>query len=234
MERDAIRVGEDAKKAEKIVQKNVKAAKNLLKKAEKRLKKKWDVKAAAGGGVVVAAAAAEEEKEEQTEFDVVLKSFGAKKINVIKAVREITALGLKEAKELVEGAPSAVKEGVEKEEADDLAETTFREATRDIGAYQDRGDGSFLRWLARILQNKIRDRAEFYAAGKRDISRERSADDAGGEEGGRRLELPSEDLSVTRFVRRSDGFLKLPTRGVCCRQGVERFRRLVARQRTSN
>ena len=92
----------------------------------------------------------------------------------------------------------------QKEEADDLAQTTLREATRDIGAYQDRGDGSFLRWLARILQNKIRDRAEFYAAGKRDISRERSADDTGGEEGGRRLELPSEDLSVTRFVRRSE------------------------------
>jgi large subunit ribosomal protein L7/L12 len=59
--------------------------------------------------------------EEKTEFDVVLKNFGAKKLDVIKAVREITGLGLKEAKELVEGAPKAVKEGVAKEEADKIA-----------------------------------------------------------------------------------------------------------------
>ncbi|MCD7776518.1 MAG: 50S ribosomal protein L7/L12 [Firmicutes bacterium] len=69
--------------------------------------------AVAGGAV--AAAPAEEEK---TEFDVVLKSFGAKKLDVIKAVREITGLGLKEAKELVEGAPKNVREGVSKEEAE--------------------------------------------------------------------------------------------------------------------
>ncbi len=59
--------------------------------------------------------------EEKTEFDVVLKNFGAKKLDVIKAVREITGLGLKEAKDLVEGAPKAVKEGVAKEEADKIA-----------------------------------------------------------------------------------------------------------------
>ncbi|MEQ8763377.1 MAG: 50S ribosomal protein L7/L12 [Planctomycetota bacterium] len=59
--------------------------------------------------------------EEKTDFDVILKSAGAQKIQVIKAVREITGLGLKEAKELVEGAPKAVKEGVQKEEADTLA-----------------------------------------------------------------------------------------------------------------
>ncbi|MBM3975598.1 MAG: sigma-70 family RNA polymerase sigma factor [Planctomycetes bacterium] len=64
-----------------------------------------------------------------------------------------------------------------KEEADDLAQTTFREATRDFHAYVYRGEGSLLRWLVRILQNKIRDRAEFYAARKRDISREHSLDE---------------------------------------------------------
>lgn len=68
---------------------------------------------AAGGGEAAAV-------EEQTEFDVVLASFGDNKVGVIKAVRGITGLGLKEAKELVEGAPAPVKEGVEKEEADDI------------------------------------------------------------------------------------------------------------------
>jgi large subunit ribosomal protein L7/L12 len=67
----------------------------------------------AGGGEAAAA-------EEQTEFDVVLTSFGSQKVPVIKAVREITGLGLKEAKDLVEGAPAAVKEGVAKDEADEL------------------------------------------------------------------------------------------------------------------
>jgi len=67
----------------------------------------------AGGGEAAAA-------EEQTEFDVVLTSFGASKVPVIKAVREITGLGLKEAKDLVESAPAAVKEGVEQSEADEL------------------------------------------------------------------------------------------------------------------
>lgn len=87
----------------------------------KELEEKWGVSAApvavagpAGGG---AAAPAEEEK---TEFDVILAEAGASKINVIKAVREITALGLKEAKDLVEGAPKAIKEAVGKEEAEDV------------------------------------------------------------------------------------------------------------------
>lgn len=71
--------------------------------------------AAAGGGGEAAPAA-----EEKTEFTVVLKSFGDKKINVIKEVRTITGLGLKEAKELVEGAPKNVREGVNKEEADKI------------------------------------------------------------------------------------------------------------------
>jgi len=69
--------------------------------------------AAAGGGEAAAA-------EEQTEFDVTLASFGANKVNVIKAVRAITGLGLKEAKDLVEGAPSTVKEGVSKDEAAEI------------------------------------------------------------------------------------------------------------------
>lgn len=69
---------------------------------------------AAGGGEGAAAA------EEQTEFDVVMSSFGSNKVAVIKATRELTGLGLKEAKELVEGAPSTIKEGVEKEEAESM------------------------------------------------------------------------------------------------------------------
>jgi large subunit ribosomal protein L7/L12 len=72
----------------------------------------------AGGGGGGAAAAAE--VEEQTEFTVVLSSVGDKKINVIKAVREVTSLGLKEAKDLVEAAPAPVKEGVSKEEAENI------------------------------------------------------------------------------------------------------------------
>ncbi len=72
---------------------------------------------AAGGGAAAAAAPAAEEK---TEFDVILQAAGANKINVIKVVREITSLGLKEAKDLVEAAPKAVKEGVSKEEADGI------------------------------------------------------------------------------------------------------------------
>jgi large subunit ribosomal protein L7/L12 len=84
----------------------------------KMLEEKWGVSAAApvavaaAGGAAVAAAV-----EEKTEFDVVLTDAGANKINVIKEVRAITALGLKEAKDLVEGAPKAVKEGVSKDEA---------------------------------------------------------------------------------------------------------------------
>ena len=75
--------------------------------------------AVAGGAAAAPAAAAEEEK---TEFDVVLKAAGANKIAVIKAVREATGLGLVDAKAMVDGAPKAVKEGVSKEVADELAE----------------------------------------------------------------------------------------------------------------
>lgn len=79
--------------------------------------------AAAGGGEAAAPA------EEKTEFDVVLQAAGGNKINVIKVVREVTALGLKEAKDLVEAAPKAVKEGVSKEEAE-----TIRQKLADAGA----------------------------------------------------------------------------------------------------
>jgi len=78
------------------------------------------VAAAPAAGAPAAAAPAEEE-EEKTEFTVVLKDMGANKINVIKAVREVTTLGLKEAKDLVESAPTNVKEGVNKEEAETAA-----------------------------------------------------------------------------------------------------------------
>jgi len=88
----------------------------------KELETKWGVSAApvavaAAGGAGGPAAAP---VEEQTEFDVILADAGASKINVIKAVREITALGLKEAKDLVEGAPKPVKEGIGKEEAEEI------------------------------------------------------------------------------------------------------------------
>jgi len=76
--------------------------------------------AVAYGAPAGAAAPAAEEAEEQTEFDVILAAVGDKKIQVIKAVREVTALGLKEAKELVDGAPKPVKEKVNKEEADQV------------------------------------------------------------------------------------------------------------------
>lgn len=97
----------------------------------KTLEEKWGVKAApvavagpAAGGAAPAAAA-----EEKTEFTIELKEAGASKINVIKVVREITGLGLKEAKDLVEGAPKAIKEGVSKAEAED-----FKKKLEEAGA----------------------------------------------------------------------------------------------------
>ena len=90
----------------------------------KAVEEEFGVSAAAPVGVVaVAGGAAAPAAEEKTEFDVVLKSFGAKKLDVIKAVREITGLGLKEAKEMVEGAPKTVKEGVSKDEAESVKKT---------------------------------------------------------------------------------------------------------------
>ena len=88
----------------------------------KELEEKWGVSAApvAVAGAVAAGDAGGAAEEEQTEFDVELTSFGEKKINVIKAIREITSLGLKEAKEVVESAPKVVKEAVTKEEAEEV------------------------------------------------------------------------------------------------------------------
>jgi large subunit ribosomal protein L7/L12 len=84
------------------------------------LEEKWGVSAAAPVAMAAAPADAGAAAEEQTEFDVILAAIGEKKINVIKEVRTITGLGLKEAKDLVEGAPKPVKEGVSKDEANEL------------------------------------------------------------------------------------------------------------------
>jgi large subunit ribosomal protein L7/L12 len=84
----------------------------------KAMEDKFGVTAAAAVAVAAPAAAAAVVVEEQTEFDVILKETGEKKVNVIKAVRELTGLGLKEAKDLVDGAPSTVKEGASKADAD--------------------------------------------------------------------------------------------------------------------
>ena len=87
----------------------------------KAVEEEFGVSAAAPVGVVaVAGTAAAPAAEEKTEFDVILTGFGDKKLNVIKAVREITGLGLKEAKDMVEGCPKPVKEGVAKDEADKI------------------------------------------------------------------------------------------------------------------
>jgi len=98
----------------------------------KLLEEKWGVSASAPVAVAAAAGAAgggAEAAEEKTEFDVVLATIGDKKINVIKEVRAITGLGLKEAKDLVENAPKSVKEGVGKDEAEEL-----KKKLEDVGA----------------------------------------------------------------------------------------------------
>ena len=100
----------------------------------KAVEEEFGVSAAAPVGVVaVAGAAAAPAAEEKTEFDVILTGFGDKKLNVIKAVREITGLGLKEAKDMVEGCPKPVKEGVSKEDAEKVeAELEAAGATVEI------------------------------------------------------------------------------------------------------
>jgi large subunit ribosomal protein L7/L12 len=115
---------------EQIVGLSLLDAAQLVKKLEERL----GVSAAAAAPVVMAgggagAAAGAAPAEEKTEFAVVLKDVGSNKINVIKAVREVTSLGLKEAKDLVDGAPKTVKEGVSKEEAE-----TIKKKFTDAGA----------------------------------------------------------------------------------------------------
>jgi len=84
------------------------------------MEEKFGVSAAAAVAVAGPAAGGDDAAAEQTEFDVVMKSFGGNKVAVIKAIRGITGLGLKEAKDMVEGAPVSVKEGVEKAEAEDV------------------------------------------------------------------------------------------------------------------
>ncbi len=86
----------------------------------KMLEESWGVSAAAPVAAAAAGGAPAEAVEEKTEFDVILTAFGEKKINVIKEVRGITGLGLKEAKELVEAAPKAIKEGISKGEAEEI------------------------------------------------------------------------------------------------------------------
>ena len=99
----------------------------------KAVEEEFGVSAAAPVGVVAAAGAAAPAAEEKTEFDVILANFGAKKLDVIKVVREITGLGLKDAKDMVEGAPKAVKEGVSKDEAEKIkAALTEAGATVDV------------------------------------------------------------------------------------------------------
>jgi large subunit ribosomal protein L7/L12 len=114
---------------EQIVGLSLLDAAQLVKKLEERL----GVSAAAAAPVVMAggggAAAGAATAEEKTEFTVVLKEVGANKINVIKAVREVTSLGLKEAKDLVDGAPKNIKEGVSKDEAE-----TIKKKFTDAGA----------------------------------------------------------------------------------------------------
>jgi large subunit ribosomal protein L7/L12 len=99
---------------DKIAELTLKQAKEL----SDYLEEKYGIKAAAGGAVMMAApAAAAEKPAEQTEFTVMLEGFGDKKIAVIKEVRAMTGLGLKEAKDLVEGVPAKIKEGISKEDA---------------------------------------------------------------------------------------------------------------------
>ena len=86
----------------------------------KALEEKWGVSAATAVAVAAPAAAAADASAEQTEFDVILSAIGEKKINVIKEVRSITGLGLKEAKDLVEAAPKPIKEGASKDEAEEI------------------------------------------------------------------------------------------------------------------
>jgi large subunit ribosomal protein L7/L12 len=92
----------------------------------KTLEDKWGVSAAAPAAIAVAAGPGAAAVEEKTEFDVILANAGANKINVIKEVRALTGLGLKEAKDLVEGAPKAVKEGISKDEANKIKEALVK------------------------------------------------------------------------------------------------------------
>lgn len=113
--------------AEQLVGLTVKEANELA----DILKDEYGIEPAGGGAVMMAGPAAAEEAEEQTEFDVILKAAGGAKLAVVKLVRELTGLGLKEAKELVDTAPKAIKEGASKAEADDMA-NRLKEAGAEV------------------------------------------------------------------------------------------------------
>jgi len=121
---------EELKMASEKVTKLIEDVKNLtvleLSELVKALEEEFGVSAAAPAALAAAPAAAAAAVEEQTEFEVALKEVGGEKIKVIKVVREVTGLGLKEAKDLVDGAPSTVKEGVTKDEAAAI-EAKFKE-----------------------------------------------------------------------------------------------------------
>ena len=124
----AVEVAAEIKElGDKIVELSLKQAVDLA----GYLKDEYGIEPAAGGAVMVAGDAGGAEEEEQTEFDVVLTSAGDKKIQVIKAVREATGLGLKEAKGAVDTLPSKIKEGIAKDEADALAEK-LKEAGAEV------------------------------------------------------------------------------------------------------
>ena len=97
----------------------------------KELEEKFGVSAQAMAAPMMVAGGGGDEAEEKTAFDVILTSFGEKKINVIKVVREVTSLGLKEAKDVVDNLPGPIKEGIEKDEADELAKK-FEEAGAEV------------------------------------------------------------------------------------------------------
>ena len=125
-EKETVRLTEEQQEVlEKIAGWNLIDLSNFIKAFEE----KFDVTAAAPMAMAAVAGAPAEEAEEKVIFDVVLKDIGDKKIQVIKVVRKITSLGLKEAKDLVESAPKAVKEGVTKEEA-----AGFKEELESVGA----------------------------------------------------------------------------------------------------
>lgn len=104
---------------------------DYIKEFEERYGIKAEMAAMPVAGVAAAPAAAEAEAEEKTDFDVILKNVGPKKINVIKVVREVTDLGLKEAKEVVDKAPGEIKKGVSKEEAEEIKKK-FEEVGAEI------------------------------------------------------------------------------------------------------
>jgi RNA polymerase sigma factor (sigma-70 family) len=113
-------------------------------------------------------------------------------------------------------APSAGAQPALKEDPDDLAQTTFREAQRDFKKYEYRGEQALVRWLVQILQNKIRDRAEYWGASKRNPGRLVSLDANSGDDDRPRLDPSSHDLSVTTQVQRKESFSYL-------RKGLEQL-----------